>query len=122
MGGPPAPPLLPQSCLRRLRLRWGPAVCTERGIAPLSRCAAGPLVAADQLSPVTVRAHRLRPRSRPSAAGCVAAAASSHTDEQQKVEQQQEQQGGVQVEQHTSSRRERGASIAQHEAELQVEG
>ena len=42
-------------------------------------------------------------------------------DEQQKVEQQQEQQGGVQVEQHTSSRRERGASIAQHEAELQVE-
>ena len=77
--------------------------------------------AADQLSPVTVRAHRLRPRSRPSAAGCVAAAASSHTDEQQKVEQQQEQQGGVQVEQHTSSRRERGASIAQHEAELQVE-
>ena len=31
VGGPPAPPLLPQSCLRRLRLRWGPAVCTERG-------------------------------------------------------------------------------------------
>ena len=34
--------------------------------------------------------------------------------------QQQEQQGGVQVEQHTSSRRERGASIAQHEAELRL--
>ena len=38
-------------------------------------------------------------------------------DEQQKVEQQQEQQGGVQVEQQVGE----GASIAQHEAELQVE-
>ena len=37
--------------------------------------------------------------------------------EQLKVEQQQEQQGGVQVEQQVGE----GASIAQHEAELQVE-
>ena len=53
----------------------------------------------------------------PAAAPAAPVEEGEQQDEQLKVEQQQEQQGGVQVEQQVGE----GASIAQHEAELQVE-
>ena len=55
--------------------------------------------------------------SRTAAAPAAPVEEGEQQDEQLKVEQQQEQQGGVQVEQQAGE----GASIAQHEAELQVE-
>ena len=112
MGELPTTPQLPQSRPYKPRGRWGPAVCTERGAAPLSRCAAGPLLAASpRPSPPHTDPEHHEERAGDDEEG-------EQQDEQQKVEQQQEQQGGVQVEQQAG---EGGEHRAARDAELQVE-